>query len=244
MSRGIQAQATEALHNSLHDSIPEWLHNAFKPDADLLPATVAVSLALAFALGCVVASIYRLTYGKPRGQSVGLLASFVLLTVLICAVTQVIGNNVARAFSLAGVLAIVRFRTVVEDTRDTGFVIFAVAVGMAVGAGYPTVALIGIPFAALAAFIFRPAGAAEPPGRRDFTLTVRVGAGYSPDDLLRTPFAKHLEQVRLVAAMTARQGAAVDITYSVRLRQENETIPLVTELNVLEGVQNVEMRQA
>jgi hypothetical protein len=243
MSKGVQAQAIEGTHNALHATLPDWLHNAFKPDADLVPAMVAVSLAVAFALGCAVAGTYRLTYGKPRGQSVGLMASFVLLTVLICLVTQVIGNNVARAFSLAGVLAIVRFRTVVEDTRDTGFVIFAVAVGMAVGAGYPTVALIGIPFAAVAALLFRPAVAASRSGSLDFTLTVRVGAGHSPDDLLRTPFAKHLEQFRLVAAVTARQGAAVDASYSVRLRKEDETMPLVTELNGLEGVQNVELRE-
>ena len=52
-------------------------------------------------------------------------------------VTQVIGDNVARAFSLVGALSIVRFRTVVRDTQDTAYVIFAVAVGMAVGANHP-----------------------------------------------------------------------------------------------------------
>ena len=53
--------------------------------------------------------------------------------VLIALVTQVIGSSVARAFSLVGALAIVRFRTLVEDMRDTTFVIAAVAVGMEVG---------------------------------------------------------------------------------------------------------------
>jgi len=59
-------------------------------------------------------------------------------------VTQVIGDNVARAFSLVGALSIVRFRTVVRDTQDTAYVIFAVVVGMAVGANDLWVSLIGI----------------------------------------------------------------------------------------------------
>ena len=59
-------------------------------------------------------------------------------------VTQVIGDNVARAFSLVGALSIVRFRTVVRDTQDTAYVIFAVVVGMAVGAKNPWVAFIGL----------------------------------------------------------------------------------------------------
>ena len=69
----------------------------------------------------------------------------ILLTVLIAMVTLVIGNSVARAFGLVGALSIVRFRTVVDDTRDTAFVIFAVIVGMAIRAGVWLVPLTGIP---------------------------------------------------------------------------------------------------
>src|SRR5262249_9116898 len=141
-------------------------------------------LALAFALGCVVAGVYRLTHGKRNGQSSALLATLVLLTVLIAMVTLVIGgsriNSMALAFSLVGALSIVRFRTVVEDTRDTAFVIFAVTVGMAVGSGLWTVSLVGIPIVTLAAFLFRPRVADTPPGALAFTLKVRIGVGHLP----------------------------------------------------------------
>ncbi len=56
-------------------------------------------------------------------------------------VTQVIGDNVARAFSLVGALSIVRFCILpFRDIPDTAYVIFAVIIGMAVGAG-----LFGLP---------------------------------------------------------------------------------------------------
>jgi uncharacterized membrane protein YhiD involved in acid resistance len=207
-------------------------------------SALVLRLGVAFALGCVVAGVYRLTHGKPNGQSLGLMATLVLLTVLIAMVTLVIGNSVARAFSLVGALAIVRFRTVVEDTRDTAFVIFAVAVGMAVGAGFLTVPLVGIPVATLAAFLFRPRGSAPLQGSLDFTLKVRVGVGRAPEPLFRETFAKHLERSRLNALATARQGAALDLTYSVRLRHEDAALALVAELNGLEGVQEVALNQA
>jgi uncharacterized membrane protein YhiD involved in acid resistance len=221
--------------------MPEWLHDSFDKGLDVSVSLLAVRLAVAFVLGCVVAGVYRLTHGRGRDQAAGLTATLVLLTVLIAMVTLVIGNSVARAFSLVGALAIVRFRTVVEDTRDTAFVICAVAVGMAVGAGFLTVPLVGLPFAALAAFLFRPP--AGDPGR-EFALTVRVGAGHPPDVLLREAFGKHLERVRLTATATARQGAALDLTYAVRLRREESAVTLVAELNALEGVQEVELRPA
>ncbi len=172
------------------------------------------------------------------------MATLVLLTVLICMVTLVIGNSVARAFSLVGALAIVRFRTVVEDTRDTAFVIFAVAVGMAVGAGFLTVTLVGIPVAAVAAFLFRPRKFVEGQAPSARLLTVRVGAGRDPDALLRKVFDSHLEYWELTAAVTSRQGAAIDLNYAVRLRRQGEAVALVAELNGLEGVQSVELRQS
>jgi hypothetical protein len=222
--------------------MPEWLRDSWNHTDVPLPL-LAVRLGVALALGCVVAGTYRLTHGKGRAEGNGLTATLVLLTVLIGMVTLVIGNSVARAFSLVGALAIVRFRTVVEDTRDTAFVIFAVSVGMAVGAGFLTVALVGIPFAAAAAFLFRPRGAAAPEGALDFLLTLRVGAGHDAAALVREPFGKHLAGWRLVATATARQGAALDLTYAVRLREEGAAVALVTELNRLDGLQGAELRQ-
>ena len=61
---------------------------------------------------------------------------------LIAIVMVVIGDSVARAFSLVGALSIIRFRTVVQDARDIAFVFFSLAVGMAIGAGNPPVAVI------------------------------------------------------------------------------------------------------
>jgi hypothetical protein len=45
-----------------------------------------------------------------------------------------------------------------------------------------------------------------------------------------------------VATTTARQGAALDLTYAVRLRRGEAAVPLVAELNALDGVQSVELR--
>jgi hypothetical protein len=62
----------------------------------------------------------------PRPVGTSFPITLALLSVLIAMSTQVIGDNVARAFSLVGALSIVRFRTVVRDTKDTAYVIFAV----------------------------------------------------------------------------------------------------------------------
>jgi hypothetical protein len=167
----------------------------------------------------------------------------VLLTVLISMVTLVIGNNIARAFSLAGALAIIRFRTVVEDTRDTAFVIFAVVVGMAVGANMITIPLVGTPIVAGAALVLSRFGHSTPADMAEYTLAIRLGLGRDPSEHLKQLFGKHLADARLRATTTARQGAALDLTYLVRLRPDRDPVAFVTELNQMEGVQSAELRQ-
>src|SRR5205085_3407546 len=154
----------------------------FPPDAaatTTLPVDwqlVGFHLIVAFAGGALVSGIYSLT--RPRAQiNPSFPPTLVLLSILIAMVTQVIGDQLARAFSLVGVLSIVRFRTVVRDTQDTAFVIFAVAIGMAIGANHPSVALCGLAVVGGAALLLRKRGAtiAAPSDEQlPFALHVRM----------------------------------------------------------------------
>jgi hypothetical protein len=159
-----------------------------------------------------------------------------------------IGNSIARAFSLVGALSIVRFRTVVDDTRDTAFVIFSVIVGMAAGAGLVWVPLIGIPIVSLAAVGLSRglpllAHLTANGTIQDCTLCVRVGLGRDPDALIGEILARHLSRQSVTAVGTARQGAAVEITYAVQLKPQATMTGLVTVLNQVEGVMSVELNR-
>jgi uncharacterized membrane protein YhiD involved in acid resistance len=170
----------------------------------------------------------------------------VLLTILIAMVTQVIGDNVARAFSLVGALSIVRFRTVVRDTQDTAYVIFAVAIGMAMGANHPAVALCGLTVVGVTALLLRRRTASLPAPvdeRLPFDLHVRMALGQDADALLGTTLDQFLASRRLVSVTTARQGMSIDASYHAALRGDNHASALVNALNKLEGVQGVELQR-
>src|SRR5262249_30790368 len=117
---------------------------AFPLGHDISIEDLLKRLALAVILGCVIGGVYRLTHRGESPVAPSFVATLVLLCIIIAMVTQVVGDRLGRAFTLVGALSIVRFRTVVEDTRDTAFVIFAVVVGMACGLGNLVVALAGL----------------------------------------------------------------------------------------------------
>jgi uncharacterized membrane protein YhiD involved in acid resistance len=221
--------------------MPEWLTQTLGSDLKLSVWELALRLILALACGCVIAGVYRLSRRREVVTRT-FPPTLVLLTILCAMLPQVIGENVAWAFGLVGALSIVRFRTVVEDTLDITFVIFAVLVGMAVGAGHLTVALVGIGVVGGAALMLQPRRPASRWTDADGSLTVRVGVGRDPDAILLHVFDKHLERYELLAGATGRQGTAIDLTYKVRLRADSAPADLIGELNQIDGVQSVELR--
>jgi hypothetical protein len=202
---------------------------------------LAEQVGLSFLFGCLVALIYALTMRSGKRSSRPFLATLVLLSVLICMVTLVIGTSLARAFGLVGALSIVRFRTVVQDTRDTAFVIFAVVVGMAAGAGHVGAPLVGMPLVLLTAWLFR---SRQPPrDQREAVLTLRASVTHPPGDAVRKVLEGHTAGHRQTAVATARGGAALEVTYVVQLRSAEAPLALVAALSQVEGVQGVELKE-
>jgi hypothetical protein len=195
----------------------------------------------ALVLGWVVAFVYRRT--RPRVQaSASMQATLVLLAILIAAVTQVVGESPARAFSLVGALSIIRFRTIVQDTQDTAFVIFAVVMGMAAGAGAGWMAVIGLAVVSAAAFVMQTRETQTPTAAPGLMLRLRVGLGHDVDALVNTTLDAHLRSRRLLSMETARQGMAIDVAYEVQVRPDKTSESLVKALNRLDGVQNVQLQ--
>jgi len=222
--------------------MPDFLKAPFVDGPSIAPLQVLVRLLIALALGALVAWIYRATR-KSAEMSASFSVTLVLLAILIAMVTQVIGDNIARAFSLVGALSIVRFRTVVRDTQDTAYVIFAVVVGMAVGAKDLWVGIVGIGVVGFAAYLMMARAKGRSVQQPAFLLRLRVGLGHDLDTLLGSTLDVHVQERELMSVGTARQGVSLDVAYEARLRRSGSADELVKALNRIEGVQSVQLQR-
>lgn len=220
--------------------MPEWLEDVPAAVVNGLPVhAVALRIGVAVAAGFAVAAVYRACVRKPPAEQQAFMTTLVLICALVAMTAMVVDNSVARAFSLVGALAIVRFRTVVQDTRDTAFVIFAVVAGMSAGVGHWVLCAVGIPVIAVVALV-RSRSAPETGTVEESPLLVRVGLGEDPRAALDPILRRHLAAYRLVKTATARQGAVLEVTWAVRLKGEGDAVALVRELNGAPGVQHAE----
>lgn len=113
-----------------------------------------LGLLLAFILGQVAAWAYMYTH-TGLSYSSAFVQSIILLTVLISLAMMVIGSNIVIAFGLIGALAVIRFRNILKDTRDTAFIFFALVIGMATGTGSAHLAILGTAVFCLLLFYLR-----------------------------------------------------------------------------------------
>lgn len=81
------------------------------------------------------------------GHNQGVVQTLIILPLVVAGIIIVVQNSLALAFSLAGVVGAVRFRTTLRDTRDLVFIFLAIAVGFCAGVqGLAVGALLSIVF--------------------------------------------------------------------------------------------------
>jgi hypothetical protein len=110
---------------------------------DMAAATVAMVVAGLFALP--VAWIYILTRQK-KGFRQSLVHSLIMLAVVVAGVVVLVKNSLALAFSLAGIVAAVRFRNTLEDSKDAVYIFVATGIGLAAGVDLPVAIALSIIF--------------------------------------------------------------------------------------------------
>jgi hypothetical protein len=97
-----------------------------------LALTTALILFGAILLMLPVSWVYMSARQVP-GHSQAVVQTLIILPLVVAGIVLIVRDSLALAFSLAGVVAAVRFRTNLKDARDTVYIFLAIAVGFAAG---------------------------------------------------------------------------------------------------------------
>ena len=113
-----------------------------------LAVTVAVAMAAAVLLSLPVAWVYLLTRAK-RGYQQSVVQLLVILPTVVAGIVLLVKYSLALAFSLAGIVAAVRFRNTLDDSKDAVYVFLATAIGLSSAVNLPVAAVLSIGFNAV-----------------------------------------------------------------------------------------------
>jgi hypothetical protein len=124
-----------ALENAARGATTAWAsEGSATGGSELNSVAVLLKLASAALIGLLVTAVHRHVQ-RGRAVSRSMEQAQTLLCVSGALMMIIIGNSLARAFGIAGAAAIIRFRTPVDDPRDTTILFLLLALGMAAGIG-------------------------------------------------------------------------------------------------------------
>jgi hypothetical protein len=106
---------------------------------------VAVAMLSAILLSIPVAWIYQLTRAK-RGYQQSVVQLMIILPLVVSGVVILVKDSLALAFSLAGIVAAVRFRNSLDDSKDAVYVFLATGLGLAAAVDIPVATVISLLF--------------------------------------------------------------------------------------------------
>jgi len=123
---------------------------------------VVIAITSAFLLALPVAWVYMFTRQR-KGYRASDVQALVLMPVVVSGVVVLVKNSLPLAFGLAGIVAAVRFRTNLEDSKDATFVFLATALGLACGVQLEVAAVVSVLFNAAVLILWTTDFARLPP---------------------------------------------------------------------------------
>ena len=200
--------------------------------------TALLVLLMAFVVGHIVSWVYMWTH-SGMSYSQMFTASLLVMPVLVALVMMLMASNVLIALGLLAVFAMIRFRNVLKDTRDTTFVLWAIAEGVACGTlrfGIAVTAAITL------SLIFAYVRLTSFGGRHRYDVILSLEWAGAADSLasLRPILRRHSLRANL-ASQHDLDAEKVDLSYRLLLRDPSRSRELLKELEQTAGVARVSL---
>ncbi|HCT86359.1 MAG: DUF4956 domain-containing protein [Bacteroidetes bacterium GWE2_40_63] len=178
---------------------------------------VIIALVLSYMLTSIVGYVYKITH-KGTSYTQSYVHTLILMGMVVGVIMLIVGSNIARAFSLVGALSIIRFRNAVKETRDVGFIFFAMAIGMACGTRFYLLAIVSTLIISLLMLIMFKFDLYK----KQLTgqmLTVRLVKDTNFEHLFDDIFLSMTSRADLVSIDDARSNDEVEVIYSIDLKR-------------------------
>jgi len=213
--------------------------NLINPTGNLLNYSLnetLLNISFSIIIGLILSFTYKKTH-KGLSYSQSYSHMLVIVTLVVAIVMMVIGNSLARAFALVGALSIIRFRTVLKDTKDLAYVFASLDLGMAAGTSNYFLALIGTVSVIILVYLltFLNFGATY---KSEFILRFRLDRKKNDESYLQI-LKKYSKLSNLLHVEQSGDSNTILISYDLTLKNEMSNNDLIQELSKCKGVSGI-----
>lgn len=210
------------------------LHFTSVIDGQITLPVFLLCTAVSLVLGVLTALVS--TFRNRTSQSFAL--TLAILPMIVQVVIMLVNGNIGAGVAVAGAFSLVRFRSAAGSAREIGSIFLAMAVGLATGMGYVSLAVVS--FAVLAAVLlllqvmrFGEQNSAE----RTLKITIPESLDY--DGLFDDLFKTYTKSATLEKVKTSNMGTLFELQYRIILNGAEIPKPFLDEIRVRNGNLNI-----
>ena len=191
---------------------------------------------------CLLVTLVYLFVNRKKGFSSKSLLTILLMGPIVSVIVIAVGSNLARAISIGGGLALIRFRHSVESPQDLIFIYLSAAVGMACGTG-------GIGFAAiailiiLAVIIIASLTGFDKIYGGSMRLTIMVPESLDFAGVFDPVLKQHCKSYTLERVKSVEYGTLNELRYRIRLKNADAQKALIDDIRVRNSNLNISITQ-
>ncbi len=195
---------------------------------------VFYSLIWAFVLSSIIAITHKITYTGPQYPR-NFFQAIALGSIVAAMVMMAIGDSLARGLGAFGALAIIRFRTRIQDARNIIFIFAALSVGLSIGVFGYTISFVGAIIFCSGALILHYSPFSTKAGERG-RLLLRLSSLESVSSIedILSSYCSEFVEVQLIHR--TEESVEYEIEYSIELKPNADKRSLTDSISKIDGV--------
>ncbi|TCO69832.1 DUF4956 domain-containing protein [Marinisporobacter balticus] len=191
--------------------------------SDLSMINILIGLSITLLVSLFIFYIYKITFeGVVYSHSFN--TSLVLLSLITSLVIMTISSNIVLSLGMVGALSIVRFRAAIKDPKDIVFMFWAIATGIASGAGIYTVSVGGSLFIGMVLIVM----SSKKFQHSTYLLIIKY------EDRVKESILPILNKLQYVLKSKTVSNQKIELT--LELKRVGENTSFVETLSSIEGV--------
>lgn len=198
-----------------------------------------ISIACAVVLGLIVSVVYLLTQKKGT-YTKDFVVAIAILPAIVSLVIMLVGNSVARAFSLAGAFALVRFRSAPGSAKDIAVVFLTMALGLACGLGYILFGAVVSVIILVVLIVLSKTPFGEPKAM-DKVLKITIPEDLNYSGLFDDLFKEYTADCELVNVKTTNMGTLYELTYNLIMKADVNEKDFIDNIRCRNGNLNISL---
>ena len=201
-------------------------------NSSLSASEALTAMAVSLIFGLIISATYMLTH--KDGYQRSFVITLTMLPIILAVIILFVGSNIARAFSLAGTLSIIRFRSAPGDPEDIGYIFFDIAAGLSCGVGLYVYGTVFVILLCLFMIIITKLNFGSEKNSAKI-LKILIPEDLNYEGAFDEIFNKYTSSNRLVKVKTTELGSIYEVVYNIKIAKNADEKAFLDEIRCRNG---------